>query len=75
MDTNKETSMNVHLENNKIMRFKEVASGLFLYKGKRKVINKNLIHKQSYLSTVLENKAKFSKRQVIVADEVRDVYI
>ena len=75
MDTNKETSMNVHLENNKIMKFKEVSSGLYLYKDKWKVINKNLIHKQSYLSTVLENKVKFSKKQVIMADEARDLYI
>ena len=50
MDTNKEISMNVHLKNNKIMRFKEVSSGLYLYKDKSKGINKTLyINSRIYL--------------------------
>ena len=75
MDTNKETSMILHLENNKIMRYNEVLSGLYVLKGKRKVINEKIMQKQSYLSTVIENKAKFSNIQVIMADEARDLYI
>ena len=62
MDTNKKTSMIVHLKNNKIMRFNEVSSGLYLFKSKNGIVNKNITHKQSYLSTVFDNKAKFSKQ-------------
>ena len=75
MDTNKDTSMIVHLENNKITRFDEVSSGLYLFKSKKEVMNENTMSKQSYLSTVIENKAKFSNIQVIMADEARYLFI
>ena len=34
-----------HLENNKIMRFDEVSSGLYLFKGKHKFMNENIMNK------------------------------
>ena len=33
------------------------------------------MRKQSYLSTVINNKAKFSKQQVVMDDEARDLYV
>ena len=45
MDTYKKTSMIVHLENNKIMRFNEMPLGLYLFKGKMKVTNENIMCK------------------------------
>ena len=33
------------------------------------------MRKQSYLSTVIDNKAKFSKQQVVMADDARDLYV
>ena len=67
--------MIVHLENNKITRFDEVSSGLYLFKSKKEVMNENIMSKQSYLSTVIDNKAKFSNIQVIMADEARYLFI
>ena len=29
----------------------------------------------SHISTVIDNKAKFSKQQVVMADEARDLYV
>ena len=75
MDTNNETSMTVHLKNNKIVIFDEVSSGLYLFKGKHKVMNEHIMSKQSYLCTVIENKAKFSNRHVIMADESRYLFV
>ena len=50
MDTNKDTSMIVHLENNKNMKFDEVSSGLYSFKGKKKVMNKKLsVNSHMYL--------------------------
>ena len=37
--------MIVHLENNKIMRFNEMPLGLYLFKGKMKVTNENIMCK------------------------------
>ena len=45
MDTNNETSMTVHLKNNKIVIFDEVSSGLYLFKGKHKFMNENIMNK------------------------------
>ena len=67
--------MCIYIGNNEIMRFNKVSSGAYLYEGKSKMKNKNVIHKQSYLSTVDENKVKSSKRQVIMANEARDLYV
>ena len=38
-------------------------------------MNENIMSKQSYLSTVIDNKTKFSNIQVIMADETRDLFV
>ena len=57
------------------MRFDEVSSGLYLFKGKHKFMNENIMNKQSYSCTIIDNKAKFSNRQVIIVDEARDLFV
>ena len=34
-----------------------------------------MLYVNSHISTVIDNKAKFSKQQVVMADEARDLYV
>ena len=73
MDTGKDPSFNVHLEKNKIIKFVEIKSGLYMLDvGSLGELRK--ISGYSFLSLVKGNKANFTRSEISKADMARDMY-
>ena len=78
-DTDKEDSINVHLSRNKIMKFVEISSGLYIWRPKGVVLDEDKntnkhISAYSFLNLVSGNKKHFSARQIAGAERSRDLF-
>ena len=73
METAKDPSFKVHLSDNKIIRFVEIKSGLYMLDvGSLYELRK--ISGYSFLSLVKGNKANFTRSEISKADMARDMY-
>ena len=63
MDTDTEITINVHLEEGKVTRFKEVELGLYIFSSNNKS-NSQKISAYSYSNLVSDNKTNFARRHV-----------
>ena len=84
MDTQDEVSMRIHLEGNKVMKFKEHTNGLFYHDVRsgledevesKMISTSDEITNYSLLQTVESNKLMFTRRQVQSADGARKLHI
>ena len=71
VDTSVENTICVHMDDGKVLKFKEVESGLYLLSSTDKFSNQK-ISAYSYLTLVKANKSDFTKRQLKRADIARD---
>jgi hypothetical protein len=71
VDTGVEAAICVHLDDGKVLKFKEVESGLYLLSSSDK-FTKQKVSAYSYLTLVKANKSNFSKRELRRADIARE---
>lgn len=75
MDTGVEPSIQVHKANGGVMVFHEHPSGLYVHDlGSPSDMGSTSTPAYSYLQTVAQNKARYTRRQVEYADGVRALY-
>ena len=70
VDTAIENTINVHISQNKVLRFEEVESGLYLLRSNKYI--KNKVSAYSFLTLVKANKKKITAKQVKQADAARE---
>ena len=74
MDTANESAIYVHIEENKVIKFKEAKNGLYVLNVNPLKTKTSVINYLSYFSSVTENKANFSKREIEGANKARKLY-
>jgi hypothetical protein len=74
MDTSKAAEMIVYKHNGTKLRFLESGKGLYYYDTETNTKARNMSSDYSFVSSVVENKAKFTNRQVNDADLAKRVY-
>jgi len=75
MDNGVEACMNVYLKDGKMLKFREVEFGVYMFCFK--VVNKHNQAKvggYSFLTLVSKNKSNFTRREVKMPDEARCLY-
>ena len=70
VDTAIENTINVHISQDKVLRFEEVESGLYLLRSDKYI--KNKVSAYSFLTLVRANKENFTAKQVKQADAARE---
>ena len=72
MDTSVEVAMLVHINDTQVMRFTEIAAGLYIWKPET---NTNLVNKQissySFLGLVSTNKSNYTRRELQRVDAAK----
>ena len=72
-DTESESAIKVHMDNGKIMKFKEVSSGLYLtdIKDYQEAIEPK---QHTFTNLIADNKANFTNSQVRAAETARELF-
>ena len=74
MDTAKVKAMIVHISKNKVLVFKEIGNGFYYHDIAGNVVdNDKYEYDCTFLSTVSKNKEFYSKKEIKIADEVRNL--
>ena len=78
-DTDEDCSINVHLSKTKIVKFMEIASGLYIWRPKGVIVDGDKhtnkpISAYSFLNLVSGNKKYFTARQIAGAERSRDFF-
>ena len=75
MDTAIEPTIDVHVGGAKILKFEEVESGLYLFRGKHNNKNINLkVSAYPFLTLASANMISFTSREVQMANKAKDMY-
>ena len=74
LDTAVEATILVHLQDGTVLRFVEHTNGLYLLLPSTNPSTKSPCHNYSCVSTVAENRAVFTRRELEGADQARDLY-
>ena len=73
-DTNIETTINVHINKNHIIKFREVESGLYIYNTENTLRNNNTPLGHSFLNLTTENMSNFTNSQIRQAERAKKLY-
>ena len=71
VETNIERTINIHVKKDKIVKLKEIESGLYICYAKDPQKNNNIPFGRSFLNFLTENMSNFTKSQIRQAEKAR----
>ena len=77
-DTEKDSCINVHMDDGRTMKFREVKSGLYLHNqsdGEKDNDTRNNVTEYTFLKLVSQNKKMFTRKELESGDRARDLYV
>ena len=74
MDSSIDHTIMVHLDNGEMLRFEKIGSGLYMLSNMNRRNSSKMNVTNYSLNLVNSNNAKFTRREVDIADKVRDLY-
>ena len=77
MNTDVEDAIFVHVAKDKVLKFKELRSGLYVWSPESNIlnVNKKQVSPYSFLTLVEANKSSFTRRELERADDVKRLFI
>ena len=74
IDSQKEAIITVHLDEEKTVKFTEVASGLYLYNTKGDNQSNNQLCNYTYINVEKKNKEGYTRVEILGADRAKELY-